>query len=726
VNRNHHHLFACVLFGCTSQPSEGSPAGEPTVGDPDATSSSLATGDAEEAPPEAPPVALARGLGHEGGITEIWLDPRASSALTLDGRGDVRLWPELPPTQTNLAALAPIRVPVREPLSLSLARAGDRSYVVAAIDTAQAARVLEIALDESGNASVRERFRGSPRDPLLELHVLDGGDRLLALGVDHRIRLYDGKGTQLSELTEYGLAPWQLRLSGPPEALQLAMVLAGPTRLQRFTITDDRLAKLGEPRAFTLDRGPNGNDLALLPSGKVAAVLRRPLAKGVQWSIELHDLDSGQVRVLWGEIEAKWRPRMLIVDDDWALLEDGIAGYWVDLRQAIEIPPSADNQPFVLPKKLEELPPESHATLRRVTLPGTKQEQRKRVSVVAGVRAVPSAHSLILDPVSPTPATTPEHHYRLGHSRVFASAVDFAPTPASGDLLAFAHDTKVIVESLASGSEQVVGCKVETAPELAFTDADHLLLIDAKQAQICAWRTGQQVATLPLPEQPSLAQIHIHSTGPGAGEIGFRREEWIDDSQKIELSHTRYDSNQFGAMEPLSKPDVLRWPELSSDWEVAAIDAAGNRYLNKGKTTRTLTIAPASGDQRKLEIVPEGRETVEIRQIFPSPDGRFVALVIEPGSDDYGHSYYGGYASYGEYEPRTLGIWSTSEPAQLVWSTILTETYVEMAWTEDGSRLAIEDSRLRVITREGELVLDRAVRGFELEELPDEPIPSSP
>jgi hypothetical protein len=101
-----------------------------------------------------------------------------------------------------------------------------------------------------------------------------------------------------------------------------------------------------------------------------------------------------------------------------------------------------------------------------------------------------------------------------------------------------------------------------------------------------------------------------------------------------------------------------------------------------------------------------------------------LAIVTAPGdSDGYGHGYYGGYGGYSVTE--TLSIWATaSEPPELLWSTIVSTSSIDLAWSDDGSRLAMEDAgRLRVITKDGEVLLDRGNREFQLEELPDVPEP---
>jgi hypothetical protein len=722
MSPKYRHLFACLLFGCIGQLNAG-PSGRDTMpGEPNAPSS-------EAQLPKPPGIALMRGLGPEAELIEVWLDPRASAALTRDKHGDVCLWPVLPSSQrplpkpVSLDELAPIRLPVRHPRWLSLARTGERSFVVAAIDDAQAGRVLEIRIDDSGNATAHERAAIPPRDPLLELHVLDGGERLLALanversrerlglGFDNRIRLYDGAGKLLSELTEPRRAPWELRVVGPPEAVQLAMVLPDPIRVQRFTIKDDRLAKHGEARAFALDPWANLDTLTLLPSGRTAAVLRRPEAKGQQWSLELHDLDSGEVRVLWGEVEAKWRPRLHIVDDEWALLEDGIAGYWIDLRRAVVMP-----APFELPKKLADLPKQSHVTTRRVPLPGTSHAVRRHtsVSVVAGLRVVLVDRALVLDPVPSTPPAGGERHHRLGHRAVSIRGLDFE---SAGELLAIAYPDKIVVEHAITGSEQPGGCAAEHLLRVAFTDPDHLLLLGQNQARICAWRTGQVVATLELPKPtdiPDISEIEraiIHPSGPGAGEIGLRRSSWSTESAVVfHLTRTRFANNQFSVLEPLPQSKLRHWPELDDKWQAGIIDAAGNRYLATQNATRKLTITLASGQKRNLALVESGAPEIDIWQIEPSRDGRYLAIVTGiANSDDFFHE--------------SLSIWSTaSEPAERLWSTPISANAIELAWTDDGSRLAMEHAGgLRVITPRGDVLLDRTSRDFQLEELPDEP-----
>jgi hypothetical protein len=687
----HRHLFACLLLGCTNTSEAERTA---TSEDGNATAGGGSSDPTTPVPPEPPKVVLPRGVSHIPGLTEVWLDPRASAALTLDATGGVRLWPTLPPASMALDELAPIRLPFTEPTSLSFARVGERAFIIAAIDTVQSARVIRVELDEAGTARMQELFVTPPEDPLLELHVFDGGERLLALGVDHRLSLYDGGGQRIAELAEYGLAPWQLRIAGTPESPQLAMILVGPTRIQRLSIAGDRIAPVGEPRPFTLDRGPNHNDLALLPSGRTAAVFRRPKRRGKQWSLELHDLETGAIRVMWGEVESDIRPRMHIVDEGRALLEDGSdAGFWIDLTGGVVMP-----APFELPEELEELPPESRVTPRRVDLPELWPQQRHHTTVVAGLRAVTAGGALIVDPLD-----APDH-YRLDQAAI--SGNQFALNHA-GNQLAFVESpyelfVEVQSDRLLFAVEECKG-KGEVIRGLEFLDDEHLLIVDYVSASICAWRDRKIVSTIDL---PSFDRYAVRPFTPGSGELAIG----IDGR---ESSRAVFTNNTLGPLEPLPDADQQHWPQLEENDEFLALDRSGQRYTQRDVNTRDFNIIAPSGQQRTLKI---SDTPVAIEQFVPNADGTHIAIVHEPAPEDeeYGYGYY-------HYDPPdTLSMWAIEgDDAKHMWS-IPAWTHLNIAWSGDGKRLALAlGGGLRVITPDGELVFERKTFDLELERLPD-------
>ncbi len=404
-------LMSVTLLACAS------PTGPSEVAEPETEHEQARIDEDSSVSAWADAMPLARDEGHADDITEVWLDPLASAAISLDGSGGVRLWPALAPAPdtTSLAALAPVSLPLHEPVALSFARTNEGSFLIAAIDTAQIGRVIEVRIDEAGRAELIERFTIPPSDPLFELHVLDDGERLLALGVDHRLRLYDRTGELLDELNEHGFAPWQLRIVGRGESQRMAVVLAGPTRVQSLTLEGNELAVVGEARRVRNDRGPNLNDLQLTADGRHATSFRRPKSTSHEWTLELLELATGEVRVLRGEVEGTIRPRLHMIDAQRALLEDGTGfGYWIDLRGGVLQPPG-----FELPEDLDDLPPEARVTATKVPLAHSIERQRWHASIVEGLRVVPEGRSLVLDPIES------DVHHRLGHEPPRVDRVGF-------------------------------------------------------------------------------------------------------------------------------------------------------------------------------------------------------------------------------------------------------------------------------------------------------------
>jgi hypothetical protein len=274
-------------------------------------------------------------------IIEVMLDPRATAALTLETDGHVRLWDSLD------GKLQPWLLPLQDPIWMTLARQSDGGFTVAVVDTSNGAQVIACSpVEDTLRAELR--FAIAPLDPQLELHVLDGGERILALGVDHRLRLYDLDGRVLSEIDERGFVPWQLRLSGGDgnEQLHLAVILTAPLRIQRVELADDRLRPLGDAHEFALDRGPNRNDLALSSDGRFAAALRRHKATSEEWSVELIELETGERKLIAGKLDTPVRARMHMLPGHRMLLESGSGrGFLVDLEQATPLRRSQDADP---------------------------------------------------------------------------------------------------------------------------------------------------------------------------------------------------------------------------------------------------------------------------------------------------------------------------------------------------------------------------------------------
>ena len=238
--------------------------------------------DAEPSDSTRASIAIGRSM-HAASMTEVVLEPRGTAALTLDEDGGVRIWSSL----LGDGVETPLELPVREPAWMSMARRGDTSLVASFIDTAGGAQIGRIDTSEPGGTWT-PLFDHPPTRPLFELHVLDGGKRIVALSVDHQIELWTPQGKIVAEIDQSGFVPWQLWVSQPSEGgSEILAVFGRPVRVQKVALHDDALSIEGEARPVDMDRGPNRNDLVMSPDGEFVTVLRRPMARGKRFEGEI-------------------------------------------------------------------------------------------------------------------------------------------------------------------------------------------------------------------------------------------------------------------------------------------------------------------------------------------------------------------------------------------------------------------------------------------------------
>ena len=368
-------------------------------------------------------IALAAAM-HEVEVTEVILDPRGEAALTTDAEGGLRLWPNVRGTDVP----TPIVLPERESTWATLARGNDGSFVIATIDTQGGARVARVELDEDG-ARRTELFEIPVTDPQFELHVLDGAQRIVALGKDHRVRLFDADGNVKAEIDRVGFIPWQLRVAPTKDGVTpMVAVLTQPVRAQSIVIAKDSLEIVGDAHMVALDQSPNRNDLALSPDGKRVAALRRPQSKGKAFALQLIDMATGERKVILGELDAKVRPRLHYVDEARALLETGTGkGFWLDLNAAV-------------PKAQTEIP---LTPVTAIPLPGAYEDLRMQVTVVGGIRAVPVRDGIVIDEID-----SPKNvHIAKQPVTPLVVALD-----REGKRLAWADPSQLVVEEVGGGA----------------------------------------------------------------------------------------------------------------------------------------------------------------------------------------------------------------------------------------------------------------------------------
>jgi hypothetical protein len=617
-------------------------------------------------------VPLARSF-HETTMSEVVLDARGEAALTLDTDGGVRLWPAL----RSSAAGAPWALPVREPNWLSLARDGGEGFVVGFVDTAGGARVAHVVV-EGSKVRMVSLFEIPTTDPLLELHVLDGGARILALGLDHRVRLYDRAGTLVGSIDEAGFVPWQLRVSERPgKPPGLAVVLVGPPRVQRFAMNGDSLELVGEPRGVALDQGPNRNDLALSPDGTMVAALRRPRAKGTRFTIQLIDLATNERRMLAGDVDGRIRPRLHFVDDQRALLESGTGqGFWVDLSAAAPWTSGTDKA------AIEALVP---VPLQAVALPASSQAERMHATVAAGVRAVPTPHALVVD------ALDEAGHLELGAAPVLPIA---AALDATGTRAAWSIGNAILLDETSGGGRSRELPALESpVVELAFVGDGALLALSADgRALLLGSEDGQVIASTRVPLHWGLAASSFRREGPDAGSLAVLTTRPQEPLQVLDVSGTG-----FGAGRQAPRSERVAWSELGvrardiggvlKTLRFDEVPAAEIDALSLGSDGRAWVAT--EGPQPVLHRVQDGEvETTPLRQgkvrrLVPDPTGQRLAIVHEIQSST-------GFAV-------TVLDAATQER---VWTRPATE-FRDLDWSADGTRVAVADE-------DGGAVLDAA------------------
>ncbi len=680
------------LFACAAASTAPKSTSEPVVSAPDAPAAED-TAPAKDAAPE--PLVLARAL-HPAPMTEVSLDPRGIAAITLDTRGGARLWPDVHAATIDL----PLVLPLTEPSWVTLARAGDDRLVIAALDTAGATQVGEVEFAD-GAARWRSLFTIPAGEPQLEIHVLDGGERILALSLDHRLRLLDRAGEVVAEIDEPGFVPWQLRIAhqeqGPPK---LVAVLAGPVRVQPITIDGDSLQITGEARRVALDRGPNRNDMILSPDGTFVTSLRRIRAKGRGWTMELIDLATDERRWIAGATDGTVRPRLHLLDSKRALLEVGTGrGHLVDLT-ATKLVPEPVNR-----RKL----PRSRAEV--IDVAGSTEESRMLGDLARGVRVFASGAALFVDPVDSgerrtisAPAFAPRH-------------VAFDPT---GERVAWLTADELRGELLSGDAPPRVLATIHDPIEVGFVDRDHLIVADTKgKLQLLRWSDGGEVATVSAKGSWGFESARFQRSEDGLGAIVLTPTRGRDTSMIVEVKATSLAPPRELSLE--ERPSWLAVRDASSERaalatqireradlpRVDAVSVSDERIYGLASSSQVVELSADELAAFSLDYDFLGR-------LDPAPGHRRVALQTRPSAS-----------------PSAVTVvvvdFDGDSPGRR-WSRTFPGSRVDLAWSDDGERLALATAAggYVVDSATGETLLERSHAGLSVERLPPRgaPVPS--
>ncbi len=602
------------------------------------------------------PVALRVALHpSEVEMTEVVLAPRGDAALTLDEDGGVRLWPRLDAEAPQI----PWELPVRDSAWMSVGVA-DAGFVGAFVDTAGALRVARIA-DSAVGPTWTPTFEHPATDGTFEAHVVDGGRRVLALSVDHRLHLWTADGEHLDTLEAPGFVPWQLRVGHEgPGGPHVVAVLGRPTRAQRIVMAGDRLRRVGEPLPLDLDRGPNRNDVVMSPDGTTLAVLRRPLRRSKRFDVELIELETGARTLVSAESDLRQRPRMHALSDARMLLESGSgAGFILPLSAGSAWTRPADD---VITDEGETPTAASDPPLTELTslaLPSSTLATRMHIDVRGDVRAIPTARGLTIDPIGDAPAHT------FGQAPLLATAMAL---DTHGERVLWATEQALWLESWTTPEAPTQLPTTRGPAELvAFVSEQRVVTVDERGRATLRALDSQEVldtAKLPTPWGTLASAWRPSNTAHEPGHIALASLESRGAATVLAV-----DGARFGA--PISVPLDRRheWPE-----------AGKPRRHSRQEWTEAL------GLPSELGLRPQAIQLTE-----PDPTGTRLAIVQElPNEDRF------------EFDPE-LEEWIPGPRAAVITIYDRTESrrlwtrptfgLTDLAWSADGERFGFVDVR---------------------------------
>jgi hypothetical protein len=427
------------------------------------------------------------GVPHTGAISLVAADPSGRAALTRDTAGGVRLWPALDGSRE------PIVIPVRDPRAMALADDGAGGWTLALLDAAGGARI--VGVDRAGKllplASV------PPTEFIADMVVMPGGQRLVAVGADHVVRLLDSSGRELARADRPGLRPASLRLvvdhSGTPH---VAAVTAGEFdgKEARFAVEvlplelGERSVAFATGQTIMLDSPPTFDNPALAPDGRMAVFVQRQRIGSATWSVVAKQLADGVQVSHDSGLALGVQPRIGLLANGRVLLDDGTGiGRVVDLEQ----------------RKVELIPVRAEPTINHM------------LEVFAnGRRLAPASNWLAVHELS-----TDELAY-LGYEQLLINSAALSP---SASAVAWSLSDRVTVERIggadgqAADALEVPGTRMHPQMFVGFVDEQHLAMIDwTGGLQVVRWSDGELLDSADLGANVNAAELRRAESGDAA------------------------------------------------------------------------------------------------------------------------------------------------------------------------------------------------------------------
>ena len=569
------------------------------------------------------------GVAHTGTIDAISICPDASCAMTRDNVGGLRLWPTLD------GSTEPQPIPVRGALQFAAAKAGDH-WTAFVVESSGGARIFSVAAD----GTTDETAALPPFSPVLEGHVLAGGDRVLAVFKDGSIRLLDNKGGELAKLDERKFQPTKLRIGAGTG--DFTAWVAPTQNTTGFTVEVQRMKISGTASAPKIERnGPprlvnsttllDGASAVMSTDARRFAVAGRGV--GDKWEVDVYDLakDSKPTTHLV-KVPAHVVPHLGFVTPTKMIVSsnEGTVSWLIDLK-------SGDAWP-------------------RTPIPQDFSHQGKVQASSTGRQVVAYGSWLFVQDVEA------RRHRFLGYKAAQGAGVAISP---KNGYVAWAYmGGPVYVEPVGSASdEDAVRLELQAEfglTKVRFLDEDHLVVVDGVGGlYLYHWPTQTlvdqagvmgNIRSVDIDTTQGLLLVDRHNNDASVFEVdteGFRGPYIVADQ-----------SYRLGLLQPVPPSAAVLWTldgtnklrlytldELRKDLSRNAVEQMGQPLQNGQPAPLAIDRRGRhygirwSGSQLELFVgnekdmaakaVPSG----DISQIVPSPNGkRFLVVFNRAGT----------------------------------------------------------------------------------------------
>lgn len=593
---------AAALIACRD-PSTRVP--EPT---PEATAETEGgTEPTRRLPPAAP---------HGSAIQTLAVAPDASAALSVDKRGQVRLWTDLRGDRE------PFAIEIGTPRALSLAKRGT-GWLLSFVDTAGGVQL--VAVDAAG--SHRTVAELPPAAPTRGVAVLAGREGVLLLGEDHSVRLLSDVGEVLATLERRAFRPRRLLVGPDGSAVAVTMDRDGNgatvLAARRLAIGEKSVELAGDPIALPTVGDVGAEAIELSPDGARLAWAERPAST---WQAKILEVSTGTARAIDLAMHEGQRPAFGFVTPRQVFVtsRERDLAWLVDIENGSRRPrvgtlPIGQPMPIVFADGVQVV---GYGTWLGVQRPLAREQvylgwrgffpQGGAVSPAGKWVAWGMTGELLVEPFdgSADPVRVPLPSFFGAQFLAFLDEDHLVAAIGDGSLRMVAWKEGRIIDELGLGNG---------AQGVHFDLARNLVVVHRLWGDVAAVEVRDRRFVGPLLIADSAARVGVARVGSGAGV-------WtLDGSQALRVRSLESLRGDPPAGGPAAEGRTLA---VSPGSVVMSVDTAGRWYsIIQDGLSQTLERRSETASELKVSVGSH-----RVSQVAVSPDGSTVLAVADTGT----------------------------------------------------------------------------------------------